>query len=340
MATQVNSTGRPNLAPIWTSYKIGERPSTATAFRAAHAPLLSPSPVSPTRLPSPMYLPTSDNIARKKDKTLGDSRVRKATRSGLSSPRLHTSIEGQSPLVHKLEKVSLQLASLRSPVAVRGDRFRPVEDFDNAATADAFIFPRSIIRNEGSPISPSRPFWEDHSPGTKLTNHHLTLRAVIQPKAPWKPMFAIQRTYDLDEVRTSVPMTPPYHLEKTSSPTRASRKPLPVPAKWSNSRRPSAALPSPIVDRSEKVSSHAAAAAYDKVLRDPKTVPIHILYIKSCLPVLYLLLTDGFIQSGDVVYLPVPHAEAWLQTLRYVYTGEGELTVAVLENILYLGGKV
>lgn len=51
------------------------------------------------------------------------------------------------------------------------------------------------------------------------------------------------------------------------------------------------------------------------------------------------LLGSGHVREGDVIYLPLPHAEAWPQTARYVYTG-GELTQAVRENILYLAGKV
>lgn len=63
-------------------------------------------------------------------------------------------------------------------------------------------------------------------------------------------------------------------------------------------------------------------------------------YILSTLPALATLLSSGHIRSGDIVYLPVPHADSWPQTIRYVYTGEGELTVAMRENILYLGGRL
>ncbi|TDZ20602.1 hypothetical protein Cob_v006772 [Colletotrichum orbiculare MAFF 240422] len=41
----------------------------------------------------------------------------------------------------------------------------------------------------------------------------------------------------------------------------------------------------------------------------------------------------------DVIDLPMPHPEAWASTVAYVYTGQGDVTDAVRENILYLAGK-
>jgi hypothetical protein len=63
-------------------------------------------------------------------------------------------------------------------------------------------------------------------------------------------------------------------------------------------------------------------------------------YAISRLPALATLLTSGHIHMGDLIYLPMPHAESWPQTVRFIYTGEGELSTAMRENILYFGGKV
>ena len=52
------------------------------------------------------------------------------------------------------------------------------------------------------------------------------------------------------------------------------------------------------------------------------------------------LLLSGYIQEGDAVDIPVPHPAAWPQTVAHVYTGKGELTEAVRENIRYLGGRI
>ena len=67
---------------------------------------------------------------------------------------------------------------------------------------------------------------------------------------------------------------------------------------------------------------------------------IDLPYAKAFLPVLALLLMTSHVKRGDVIYLPVPHPEAWLRTLKYVYTGEGEVSDAAKENIMYLEGRV
>lgn len=49
---------------------------------------------------------------------------------------------------------------------------------------------------------------------------------------------------------------------------------------------------------------------------------------------------SGHVKSGDTIALPMPHPEAWTQTVAYTYTGKGELTDAIKQNILHLGGSV
>lgn len=49
---------------------------------------------------------------------------------------------------------------------------------------------------------------------------------------------------------------------------------------------------------------------------------------------------SGHVREGDIIDLPLPRPKAWPQTLAYVYTGQGDLTDAMKENILYLGGKI
>jgi hypothetical protein len=63
-------------------------------------------------------------------------------------------------------------------------------------------------------------------------------------------------------------------------------------------------------------------------------------YARAFFPALAALLYSGYIKARDIIDLPLPHPEAWVQTVAYVYTGQGELTEAIEENILYLGGKV
>lgn len=49
---------------------------------------------------------------------------------------------------------------------------------------------------------------------------------------------------------------------------------------------------------------------------------------------------SGHVKTGDMIVLPMPHPEAWTQTVAYTYTGKGELTHAIKQNILHLGGSV
>lgn len=73
---------------------------------------------------------------------------------------------------------------------------------------------------------------------------------------------------------------------------------------------------------------------------DHHTLSVDLEYARSYLPVLAALLLSGYIREGDIVDLPVPHPAAWPQTVAHVYTGKGELTEAVKENIRYLGGRI
>lgn len=68
--------------------------------------------------------------------------------------------------------------------------------------------------------------------------------------------------------------------------------------------------------------------------------PIDLEFARSYLPVLAAILLSGHVREGDIIDVPLPHPKAWPQTVEYVYTDRGELSWAVRENILYLGGKV
>ncbi|KAF2968333.1 hypothetical protein GQX73_g5244 [Xylaria multiplex] len=350
MTTHVNNTGRPTLAPLWTNQQgLGKRPTAA--FRTAQGPLLSPSPMSAASFSSPVYPPSFNDFMRKKDRALVNSLSHKTSPSSVSSPMSLASVEGQSLLVSKLEKASMQLTDTETPdsplsplsqgnsqEAKQHPKFRPKEDYGNIRTADAFIIARSIRRNSDPATETSRPFWEDGSSGAKLPRR-LILRAIIRPKAPGRQAFLIQRNLDIDEIRATASASALEKYHQSTSPSGLGRKPLPVPAKWSSTiKRPSMGLSPLEAEPPSKTTSHSTD--YDRLIRDPKTVPIHTYYVISALPALSALLTSGHVRDGDILYLPVPHAESWPQTVLYVYTGQGELTTAMRENILYLGGRV
>jgi hypothetical protein len=47
---------------------------------------------------------------------------------------------------------------------------------------------------------------------------------------------------------------------------------------------------------------------------------------------------SGHVRKGDAIDLPMPHQEAWRETVTYIYTGQGEMSSAMGENISYLAG--
>lgn len=66
---------------------------------------------------------------------------------------------------------------------------------------------------------------------------------------------------------------------------------------------------------------------------------IDLEYARSHLPVLAALMVSGHVREGDVIDVPLPHPEAWPQTVEYVYTGQRQLTIPIRENIIHLAGK-
>lgn len=49
---------------------------------------------------------------------------------------------------------------------------------------------------------------------------------------------------------------------------------------------------------------------------------------------------SGHIRKGDSIDLPLPSPKVWIDTIAYVYTGQGEVTLAMKENIVFLAGRV
>jgi hypothetical protein len=58
------------------------------------------------------------------------------------------------------------------------------------------------------------------------------------------------------------------------------------------------------------------------------------------LPVLAALMLSGHVRKGDSIDLPMPFPDAWGEVVTYIYTGRGEVTSGVKENILFLAGNV
>lgn len=48
---------------------------------------------------------------------------------------------------------------------------------------------------------------------------------------------------------------------------------------------------------------------------------------------------SGHVRKGDSIDLPVPRPEVWRDVVSYIYTGRGEITPAMKEDILFLAGN-
>ena len=62
-------------------------------------------------------------------------------------------------------------------------------------------------------------------------------------------------------------------------------------------------------------------------------------YALHFLPVLAALMLSGHVRRGDAIDLPIPRPDAWPAVVSYIYTGKGEISSAMRDNILYLAGN-
>ncbi|OTB01241.1 hypothetical protein M426DRAFT_323638 [Hypoxylon sp. CI-4A] len=261
------------------------------------------------------------------------------TPDGLLSPQVRT------PGYYSISSNGSPVSPRRESLAALQDQLRTWGHvyYGNAKTADAFIIARSLRRNDkSSPTGSMRSESIAKAIAGAPSKNRLTIRAIVRPRTLDKPSFLIQRNFNIDELRATIPDPPPQQ-QQVMSPTEQRRQSLPMisprssisTSSQSRSRRSSSSVKSGALLRSS-----ASSVDLESLIRDAKAVPIHLKYARAYLPVLSVLLVSGHVHEGDIIYLPMPHAEAWPQTARYVYTGQGELTEAVKENILYLAGKV
>lgn len=228
--------------------------------------------------------------------------------------------------------------------------------FNEPAKADVFVAPSALRRPSGG------------AQADGIDGNHVAIRARIRPKNKDRKPFLIARSFDIGELRTTLPATPstPNSLRRQSgapiSPDDLSTAPTTpltplTPGLALGRRRSSVAGSGLRVGGHQSKSSskempvrkflpHGSLPYQDYDSRESALKEIvlikslDLVYARSYLPALAALMLSGHIKSGDAIDLPMPHPEAWPQTLSYVYTGNGDLTEAVRQNILHLGGRV
>ncbi|KAM5358181.1 hypothetical protein ACJZ2D_015523 [Fusarium nematophilum] len=199
--------------------------------------------------------------------------------------------------------------------------------------AELWVAPRELRRL--STIA-SHSNGEPPSPCPK--DGRLTTRVIVHSRGQ-KPRV-ITRTFDLDELRATLPKASPVDRwgpsrrasAATLQPPTASTRPS-SPAFVSERRHSYSTLPGP--------DSHRLSVLERRGSRQElPPVAMHVEYARMYFPVLHAVMLSNHVRPGDIIELPLPHPRAWPDTLDYVYTGRVALTEPIKENIIYLGGKV
>jgi len=183
----------------------------------------------------------------------------------------------------------------------------------NTATADCFINAVSLRRHSLQLVK------EEIAGDQPGQTGMVTIRARILPKTKERKPFVIQRKFDVEELRASIPAV----QRPVSTPLRRSHR----------ARRSSAQLSSTKLRRRTREN-----LGENMWLPGKGAVPIHIEYALHYLPVLAALMLSGHVRKGDSIDLPLPHPESWRDMITYIYTGKGEISAGAKENIFYLAG--
>ncbi|TVY14931.1 hypothetical protein LARI1_G008373, partial [Lachnellula arida] len=180
----------------------------------------------------------------------------------------------------------------------------------NTETADAFVNAVSLrrpslvlTREEGHALQPG-------------SSNLVTIRARVAPRAKERKPFLIQRQFDIEDLRTSIP----------ASGTRSAGTSTPRLRRSARQRRLSA---QPLSSGSKTRGRKEGGAGKGPSSLGKGVIPVHIEYALHYLPVLGALMLSGHVRKGDSIDLPVPRPEAWRDVVSYVYTGKGEITPAM-----------
>ncbi|KAF6818714.1 hypothetical protein CSOJ01_01667 [Colletotrichum sojae] len=214
----------------------------------------------------------------------------------------------------------------------------------DAKNADVFVQAVSLRRQSDVSTNSDNSGGESSPPAMPSTpsipSYMTAIRARVRPRAVNRNPFLIERVFDIEQLRATVidplPSSPPADARRRPSLAGSPRPKVMSPRPSAVRRRSGSAAQSPFPSRAQPAVSPSRASASKANPHPSADLP----YARSSLPVLAALIVSGHIASGDVIDLPLPHPEVWPSTVAYVYTGQGDLTDPVKENIIYLGGKV
>ncbi|KAK1752558.1 hypothetical protein QBC47DRAFT_363311 [Echria macrotheca] len=195
--------------------------------------------------------------------------------------------------------------------------------FGNASDASCFVSPLALRRSsESSSTDDATDDAASPAPRPQVGNR-VTIRARVRPRELGRKPFLLKREFDMDELRATIPEPSPNLKE----PRRFSADVVKPNGHGHGKNR-------------RRSSTASVLDSESSPVRSTNTVPIHAAYARAYFPVLAALIYSGHIKPGDIIDLPLPRPEVWTQTVAYAYTGQGDLTEAIKQNIMYLGGKV
>ncbi|TGO48672.1 hypothetical protein BCON_0233g00120 [Botryotinia convoluta] len=265
------------------------------------------SPNSPSSQMVPGILLANEKIGESKTRII--IRSKESSDFSIFDTRRHSETSASSTLIHRV------------PFEYTHDRLQTWGHlyFGNIVTADAFVNAVNLRRPSLGMIK------EQGMHESFRISGQVIIRARVLPREIERKPFWIQREVDIRELRDNMPM-PQSNQDYSRDSTIVRRS--------SRLRRLSL----------QQISIPNRRGTADHIRRQINSnhveVPIHIEYALHYLPVLAALMLSGHIRKGDSIDLPLPSPEAWVDTIAYVYTGQGEITLAMKENILFLAGRV
>lgn len=323
-----SSTTTPSLSLISEQQTLSARRTSIISSPLPSAP--APSPLSPGFA---VQYPRKQTLAAKTRSILlsglPDGLPRQQVSDANTVAQRRQSLPMVSPSSRWERRNSLQM---RQELQAWGHVF-----FRNGSYASCFVSAVALRRSSDSSSA-------DES-AAAMGKNQVTIRARVRPCALDRKPFLIKRAFDMDELRATIPeLSPVSARTRRFSTDLSARSPLPA-----GRRRSSIAVGGELgADRdmspirgTHPVPIRTLTPDRNRISRDRLlTLPIDVQYARAFFPVLAALIYSKHIQKRDIIDLPMPHPEAWTHTVAHVYTGQGELTEAIEQNILYLGGKV
>ncbi|KAK0631644.1 hypothetical protein B0T14DRAFT_6736 [Immersiella caudata] len=299
-----------SLSPIAEANWDRRRHSYAVSPASPRAP--APTPVTdqmPRGLPAP-YRSRHQTLAAESRSILlaGAPAAAQANRPSPASNRRHSL---PSPLPLPLPNSRRNSQQERAWLQAWGPVF--LGDITDAVFVSAVSL-QYIDRFNGSSSGVKSPNSTDKGPKPA---GEMTIRALLRPNDNPTKLRRVSAKVNMDGLRATVPRLP-------SSPSAASPR----------IRSSSFKLDSPAQERHFSTGSDVSAPSVKN------TIPIHGHYAAFHLPLIAVLIFSGHVKTHDILEIPMPHPTVWKRTVEYVYTGRGEVTDPMKQNILYLGGKL